>query len=71
MATIKDVAQMAGVSISTVSHVINGTRFCVGGHPEQSEKAMKTLDYEPNVAAPYSENPENKDNWTAHSHSGR
>ncbi|MEK1931250.1 MAG: LacI family DNA-binding transcriptional regulator, partial [Pararhizobium sp.] len=27
MATIADVARIAGVSQSTVSHVINGTRF--------------------------------------------
>ena len=27
MATIKDVAKMAGVSTTTVSHVINKTRF--------------------------------------------
>ena len=27
MATIKDVARIAGVSVSTVSHVVNGTRY--------------------------------------------
>lgn len=33
--TIKDVAREAGVSIATVSHVINGTRYV---KPELTEK---------------------------------
>ena len=32
MATIKDVAKMAGVSTTTVSHVINKTRFVSKGN---------------------------------------
>lgn len=42
---------MASVSISTVSHVINGTRFVSEATRSKVKKAMKTLDYEPNVAA--------------------
>ena len=36
MATIKDVAKMAGVSTTTVSHVINKTRF-VAKETEEAE----------------------------------
>ena len=35
--TIKDVAREAGVSIATVSHVINGTRYV---KPELTEKVL-------------------------------
>ncbi len=48
MATIKDVAQMAGVSISTVSKYING------GHVKNAEtiqRAIDTLDYRVNPFA--------------------
>ena len=34
MATIKDVARIAGVSVSTVSHVVNGTRYVSPESPE-------------------------------------
>lgn len=39
MATIKDVARMAGVSTTTVSHVINKTRFVA----EATQKKVLTL----------------------------
>ena len=51
MATIKDVAKMAGVSTTTVSHVINKTRFVA----EETEKlvlqAIKDLKYSPSAVA--------------------
>ena len=37
MATIKDVAKMAGVSTTTVSHVINKTRFVA----KETEEAVE------------------------------
>lgn len=51
MATIKDVAQRADVSITTVSHTINGTRRVSDGLRERVLKAMRELDYRPNVLA--------------------
>ena len=51
MTTIRDVAKIAKVSTSTVSHVVNDTRFV---NPETREKvlhAMKKLDYRPNRVA--------------------
>lgn len=45
MATIKDVAKMAGVSISTVSHVLNKTRFVSNDLEEKVYIAIKELDY--------------------------
>ena len=38
--TIKDVAREAGVSIATVSHVINGTRYV---KPELTEKVLQAI----------------------------
>ena len=51
MVTIKDVAQAAGVSITTVSHTINGTRRVSDRLQARVLKAMKDLDYRPNVLA--------------------
>lgn len=42
MATIKDVAKMAGVSTTTVSHVINKTRFVAKETEQQVLQAQKT-----------------------------
>jgi DNA-binding LacI/PurR family transcriptional regulator len=36
--TIKDIARQAGVSIATVSHVINSTRYV---SPELAERVIK------------------------------
>lgn len=51
MSNIKDVAKMANVSISTVSHVINGTRFVAEETEKKVRHAMEVLDYVPNAAA--------------------
>jgi LacI family transcriptional regulator len=51
MATIKEVAVLAGVSSATVSHVINGTRYVSDTVRDQVLNAMKELDYRPNDLA--------------------
>lgn len=51
MATIKDVAKEAGVSIATVSHVINGTRYVSEETANKVKHAMKALEYVQNAAA--------------------
>ena len=52
MATIKDVAEKAGVSTSTVSHVINKTRYVSPELTEKVKEAMEQLDYHsPNAIA--------------------
>ena len=43
MANIKDVAKKAGVSISTVSNVINGTKFVGEELTEKVNGAIKEL----------------------------
>src|SRR3982074_386294 len=51
MATVHDVARHAGVSTSTVSHVVNKTRFVSDELRERVLAAMRELDYTPNAAA--------------------
>ncbi|HEC2073051.1 TPA: LacI family DNA-binding transcriptional regulator [Klebsiella oxytoca] len=51
MATIKDVAQLAGVSTATVSRVINQTAWVEPVTREHVEKAMRELNYHRNAAA--------------------
>ncbi|MDN2482758.1 HTH-type transcriptional repressor PurR [Vibrio agarivorans] len=51
MATIKDVARLAGVSTTTVSHVINKTRFVAEATQEKVNKAVKELNYAPSAVA--------------------
>jgi LacI family transcriptional regulator len=51
VATVRDVARRAGVSTSTVSHVLNRTRFVSDELRERVLAAMRELDYEPNAAA--------------------
>ena len=47
IATIKDVANMAGVSTTTVSHVINKTRFVSEDLIERVTSAITELNYQP------------------------
>jgi LacI family transcriptional regulator len=49
--TIKDIARETGVSTSTVSHVINGTRHVSDDLRDRIEAAMRELDYRPNALA--------------------
>jgi LacI family transcriptional regulator len=51
MATIRDVAQAAGVSIKTVSRVLTGNGYASAATRAQVERAAKKLDYVPNRIA--------------------
>lgn len=51
MATISDVARVAGVSISTVSYSVTGTRPISAATRKRIEKAMRDLGYTPNALA--------------------
>ncbi|MDF7661188.1 ribose operon transcriptional repressor RbsR [Erwiniaceae bacterium L1_54_6] len=48
---MKDVARLAGVSTSTVSHVINNNRFVSEQVREKVEHAIRTLNYAPSALA--------------------
>ncbi len=47
----KDVAKRAGVSIATVSHVVNGTRFVSDETRQKVLDAIEALNYRPNAVA--------------------
>lgn len=51
MATIKDVAKLAGVSTTTVSHVINQTRFVAEDTRKAVLEAVQVLNYSPSAVA--------------------
>ncbi|EMH4165054.1 ribose operon transcriptional repressor RbsR [Pluralibacter gergoviae] len=51
MATMKDVARLAGVSTSTVSHVINKDRFVSEAITLKVDEAIKSLNYAPSALA--------------------
>lgn len=51
MATIRDVAQLAGVSTATVSHVLNNTRVVSEAARDRVLAAMEQLSYQPNAVA--------------------
>lgn len=51
MATIRDVARLAGVSVATVSRVINQKELVNPETAEQVLKAIEQLQYEPNAVA--------------------
>ncbi len=51
MATIKDVARLAGVSTTTVSHVINKTRFVAEATQKKVWSAIDDLNYAPSAVA--------------------
>ena len=49
--TIKDVAKYSGVSVSTVSNVINGVNKCSEETKMKILEAMNELEYKPNLTA--------------------
>ncbi len=51
MATIRDVARQAGVSVTTVSHVVNETRYVSDELRQRVLAAMAKLNYQPNALA--------------------
>src|ERR1035437_1990215 len=51
MATISDVARLAGVSVSTVSYVVSGTRPISAATAQQGRAAIVELGYQPNACA--------------------
>lgn len=51
MATMKDVARIAGVSTSTVSHVVNNTRFVSDEIRERILSVVADLNYSPSALA--------------------
>jgi LacI family transcriptional regulator len=51
MATIKDVAAIAGVSFTTVSHVVNNTRPVSADVRAKVERAISQLNYVPSAVA--------------------
>ena len=51
MATLRDVAALAGVSAKTVSNVVNGHDFVKGPTRERVMAAIQELGYQPNLAA--------------------
>jgi LacI family transcriptional regulator len=48
---IKDIARLAGVSITTVSHTISGKRYVKGSTKKKIFKIIKKYHYEPNIIA--------------------
>lgn len=51
MATMKDVAKLADVSVTTVSHVVNDTRYVSPELTRRVNKAIEELDYHPDPLA--------------------
>lgn len=51
MATIKDVARLAKVSVTTVSHVVNKTRFVSLESSHAVEEAIRSVGYVPSAVA--------------------
>ena len=49
--TIKDVARVAGVSVTTVSHVVNGTRHVAPRTSERVRAAISDLGFRPSAVA--------------------
>ncbi len=51
MATMQDVADRAGVSVTTVSHIINNTRYVSDAVRERVTQAINDLEYRPHGVA--------------------
>ncbi|WP_426578288.1 ribose operon transcriptional repressor RbsR [Xenorhabdus stockiae] len=64
MATMKDVARIAGVSTSTVSHVINGNRYVSERVKMKVHAAINELNYTPSVLSVLAKNLKTKQTKT-------
>ncbi|WP_300810578.1 LacI family DNA-binding transcriptional regulator, partial [uncultured Acetatifactor sp.] len=51
MATLKDVARESGLTVGTVSRVLNNRGYISDKAREKVEQAMKRLNYQPNEVA--------------------
>ena len=51
MATLKDVAKETGLTVSTVSRVLNNRGYISGETRSKVYEAMKKLNYQPNEVA--------------------
>ena len=51
MSTLKDVAEIAGVSVSTVSYVLSGKKTVRPETLKRIQDAIKQVDYCPNLLA--------------------
>jgi DNA-binding LacI/PurR family transcriptional regulator len=51
LATLKDVARLAGVSVKTVSNVVNGYSFVKADNRRRVEEALEATGYRPNLGA--------------------
>ena len=51
MPTIKEVSKRAGVSVSTVSRVVNGTKYVSPEIEKRVREAIDELDYQPSAVA--------------------
>ncbi|HVU12712.1 MAG TPA: LacI family DNA-binding transcriptional regulator, partial [Phototrophicaceae bacterium] len=51
MATIKEVAERARVSVATVSRVVNNSGYVSANLRERVEESMRTLNYKPSALA--------------------
>ena len=51
MATLKDVAKEAGLTVTTVSRIINNRGYISDKSREKVEQAMQKLNYQPNEVA--------------------
>jgi LacI family transcriptional regulator len=49
--TMKDVSHAAGVSVATISHVINNTKYVTEDVRKKVLKTIKLLNYQPNITA--------------------
>lgn len=67
MATMKDIARLAGVSTSTVSHVINKSRFVSDEIAERVNNAAQQLNYAPPLSRVASNEP-HQNHWHVSDH---
>ena len=51
MATMKDITRIAQVSLSTVSHVVNGTKFVSPAISAKVQRVIEELNYTPSLVA--------------------